>query len=446
MDTDDDDTSSPTVRVQDFWPPWPFNLLQEKMQQKWQHSNNNNDDDASPSSSTYPTSSTASSSTTTTVSKQQQRRRPRTVVSSAWTISQRSVRIAVRNFQELGSHVWYHLPPAAPPLLVAMLLARTPAAATTTTTTTTTLVRPLLHNPFCRQCALAGVSLAMLSWGHTQWYRQRRLTPLASWMMDRRSTAATVPPALPPPVQLLDAAAVAPHHSSSTSGWEDVLPPRWRKYWNGSSNEEEEENDDDVTTTKEEDATTDSNNNNNNNNWLQQWQRRRAYRHRERLHVRRQALYDELVAHQQRRGGSSRSTTTNGCAVITGASQGIGRAIAIELARWKVAPLLVLVARNGPALAAVAADIEACYGVPCAILVADLSQRDAAQRVYDTIRQQAGAQWPVDVRIYIYIVVVRVGPPIHLGSSMHTTHTSQLLLSLSPIHTHTHRFSSTMRG
>eukprot|EP00536_Pseudo-nitzschia_multiseries_P000322 jgi/Psemu1/178274/e_gw1.4.75.1 len=68
-----------------------------------------------------------------------------------------------------------------------------------------------------------------------------------------------------------------------------------------------------------------------------------------------------------------------GFALITGASRGIGRAIAVELARWEIP--LVLVARDVDKLTRLASDLEACYGVKCCVLGADLTQVNSAERI-----------------------------------------------------------------
>ena len=63
-------------------------------------------------------------------------------------------------------------------------------------------------------------------------------------------------------------------------------------------------------------------------------------------------------------------------AIVTGASQGLGRAIALELAREGMRPLLV--ARNAAALDALAAEIAAQFGVEAVAMPADLSEQSAA--------------------------------------------------------------------
>jgi short-subunit dehydrogenase len=52
----------------------------------------------------------------------------------------------------------------------------------------------------------------------------------------------------------------------------------------------------------------------------------------------------------------------------------------VELARWEIP--LILVARDLPRLTSLAYDLEACYGVRCCILQADLSQPHAAEQIH----------------------------------------------------------------
>ena len=101
---------------------------------------------------------------------------------------------------------------------------------------------------------------------------------------------------------------------------------------------------------------------------------------------------------QKEMGTSSPSSTTNnkistlssedksvpplGYALVTGASRGIGRAIAVELARYGFP--LILVARDMDKLITLAYEIESYYGVRVNVLQADLSQPRAAKQVYDT--------------------------------------------------------------
>jgi uncharacterized protein len=68
-------------------------------------------------------------------------------------------------------------------------------------------------------------------------------------------------------------------------------------------------------------------------------------------------------------------------ALITGASKGIGRAIALELASRKHNVLLV--ARSKQLLSDLCANIKKTYGVECDYLDVDLSDTNAAVRIFD---------------------------------------------------------------
>jgi short-subunit dehydrogenase len=67
-------------------------------------------------------------------------------------------------------------------------------------------------------------------------------------------------------------------------------------------------------------------------------------------------------------------------ALITGASEGIGAAFAEQLAERGLN--LVLVARRGPLLEALAARLSQAHGVECLVVVADLSDRDAVDDLF----------------------------------------------------------------
>jgi short-subunit dehydrogenase len=74
-------------------------------------------------------------------------------------------------------------------------------------------------------------------------------------------------------------------------------------------------------------------------------------------------------------------------ALITGASKGIGKAVAEELARRKFN--LLLVARSGELLKQEAHDMETRYGVKTDWLALDLSSADAATKVFDWCESRA---------------------------------------------------------
>ncbi|MGJ3249389.1 MAG: SDR family NAD(P)-dependent oxidoreductase [Elainellaceae cyanobacterium] len=72
-------------------------------------------------------------------------------------------------------------------------------------------------------------------------------------------------------------------------------------------------------------------------------------------------------------------------ALITGASSGIGAAFASELAGRGVD--LVLVARSGDRLEAIASDLQDRFNIRVDVLSKDLSQPDAASEIFDATQQ-----------------------------------------------------------
>jgi short-subunit dehydrogenase len=73
-------------------------------------------------------------------------------------------------------------------------------------------------------------------------------------------------------------------------------------------------------------------------------------------------------------------------ALITGASRGIGRAFATELARRRYD--LLLVARSADQLELVATELRNQHGISAHILACDLAEQGAAERVADWVRTQ----------------------------------------------------------
>lgn len=74
-------------------------------------------------------------------------------------------------------------------------------------------------------------------------------------------------------------------------------------------------------------------------------------------------------------------------ALITGASKGIGRSIAFELASRKIN--LLLVARSEDALHKLAEELSSTFNIKVAYLVIDLSQNGAAEKVFNWCRSNS---------------------------------------------------------
>jgi hypothetical protein len=254
-----------------------------------------------------------------------------------------------------------HLPPAAHPFL---LIASIPRHQTI----------PLLSNPLARSIGLASIGMAIVSWAHCDWYRQKSLVALP--LVHRDVHRAMLPPFLPEEVSSLQLTSndssspdqITNHALLIEEKGNKWLPRPFRQQWKPS--------------------------------WPFRWQTTRKERHVQRLHERRRAIYDELVALQTLKRQPKMKTKSEvveealGYALVTGASKGIGRAIAVELARWEIP--LILVARNIDRLISLANDLENCYGVKCCVLEADLSKPHVAERVYKTT-QEAGLR--VDILV-----------------------------------------------
>jgi hypothetical protein len=285
-----------------------------------------------------------------------------------------------------------------------------------------TLFVPLFSDPFARNIVLSCLGLAVMSWAHSQVHRLNRLTSLPLPLEYQDIHRAVLPPFLPEEeaheyLEAITTALLEEEEAEDDSSSSSASPSpnksfpfmmQWNLFWDGTGS---------------------SGNkllprSNSLQGTIRAWRQMRRSRMHERHNAHRITVMDQLIAIQalkksaeRRRKKSQRSmfraTSNNssqasqhsgsghsescqplGYAVVTGASRGIGRAIAVELSRWGIP--LILVARDIDRLTSLAFDIEACYGVDCCVLQADLSKPGVAAGVYQTIRE---AGLPVDILV-----------------------------------------------
>jgi short-subunit dehydrogenase len=330
-----------------FWPPWPFSLLVAQRQQRQVDKNSQQE-----------------SQTT------EKRRIGAAAVSTAfgiWPLVRDTAKLTWEQMSSVSRNLWIHLPPGLPPLLLYAGIPRTVVQKGTTESALSTgsksavqsavqeveRIIPLFSNPLIRNIALSGFALAVMSWAHAELHHQRSLTPLGI-EIDKKNYH-TLPPFLPEMPQEYDK-----DTTGAATGLASLLP-------------------DNLQTT------------------VLQWTQSRKQRTIEQQRTRRLSVEEELLALQRpqqngRRLGrrnmfrkeSTSSSSSERLALVTGASRGIGRAIAVELARHKVN--LILVARDLERLHALGADLEKYYGIQCYVVTADLGLPNGAEKLYQATK------------------------------------------------------------
>lgn len=247
----------------------------------------------------------------------------------------------------------------------------------------------LFVNSFARNLVLASLGVAILSWSDSELNRRRRLVPLPLPEQYRDISRALLPNFLPEEVPDVEIEILQSMEKEvedlpikdkviEESDVAEGLSPRVRRHLQNIYQMAEQKPRTLRTT-------------------LRQWRRMRELRRLEEAKVRRAGIVDELVALTALKRKATRRKKAHdpfteekepveplGYALVTGASRGIGRAIAVELARWEIP--LIIVARDVERLTELATEIETCYGVKCCVLQADLSEPGAAEKVWATTK------------------------------------------------------------
>eukprot|EP00529_Nitzschia_sp_RCC80_P004168 CAMPEP_0113463280 /NCGR_PEP_ID=MMETSP0014_2-20120614/12560_1 /TAXON_ID=2857 /ORGANISM="Nitzschia sp." /LENGTH=934 /DNA_ID=CAMNT_0000355237 /DNA_START=22 /DNA_END=2826 /DNA_ORIENTATION=- /assembly_acc=CAM_ASM_000159 len=404
-DYDDEDSlqqsSSTGGLLSKMWPPWPISLLQKDRRSSSDSSGNNGNEKSLLEDSSMG--------------------------ALAWAYLRQRARIGVRQAQEASSQVWFHLPAASPPLLLFACVPRSKVVTIIqdgTSVEVTRRVFPVISNPFARFIVLSSLGLAVLSWSNQELGRKRKLTPLDDVFPSIGSSVSKVllPPVLPcevtePEIEALQSAANQQSKIDGSSMAKNVSE-------NSRDEDDDEDDEDDENANNvlsrvsprikkhlNEFYETASQPQRNIQYYFREWKRRRDVRKREVAKVNRMSTFDELVALQalkrkataaatkrsnrnkwrgptsslQSQGIDEASKATTSWALVTGASGGIGRALAVELARWDIP--VILVARDVSKLYRIAEDLQVCYGIKCCVLGADLSEPKAAERIYKTTKE-----------------------------------------------------------
>ncbi|CAJ1940973.1 unnamed protein product [Cylindrotheca closterium] len=317
-----------------FWPPWPFDMLKNRgrSQTKGLSAPNGN-------ANTPP---------------------------MAWKIVKKRTTVAVRQCREIGASLYCHLPPALPPVI---LLASIPKQAVKNGVMDAEASRrfvPLMSVPFLRNLAIGGLFVTLISWGDAELYQKRKLTPILQHRSVSKASV-TLPPFLPEEIVSLQDEAITYGIFTGDELGSRQLQEQRLEAANGV-----------IKLTERFKCT------------YSKWKQTREHRKSNTFNAQRKVIYNELVALQsaEKQNGKIRSKSIDassqqtGFALVTGASTGIGRALATELARWGIP--LILVARNQKKLMSLSHDLEACYGVRCYVLPADLSVADAAEAIHRT--------------------------------------------------------------
>lgn len=379
----DSSTSSASLMVQEeentsLWPPWPFSLLSRKRR---------------------TSGSTISSKSGISISNQ-------SGIGLFFAYLREKGKVSFHQISMMGSALSFHLPPAGPPILLLGLLPSIPT--TTVMDPVTNLPKPVsksilqrLHS-LSRKFALASLGVTVLSWAEYEVRKKKRLTPLPLVYRDIRN--AILPPFLPEQSEDI--------FEMSSTNFEEEEQHVMEKM--NASDFFQDGKIDFPNLTKN---LSNVYKTHNPDTLLNSWRKIRAMKLRDEYELKRRKILDELLVLQQLKkernrrweakkksileninngiGSISNNYDNNGkkqiaekplgYALVTGASQGIGRALAVELARWEIP--LILVARDLDKLNNLSQEIRAAYGVECCVVQADLSLPNVAKHLYETTKK-----------------------------------------------------------
>lgn len=377
-----DTISSATPMVQEeestsLWPPWPFSLLSRRRRTN---------------------TSTISSKSGISLSNQ-------SGIGLFFAYLREKGKVSFHQISMMGSAVSFHLPPAGPPLILLGILPSVPTI--TVMDGATNLPNPVsksmlqrLHS-LSRKFALASLGVTVLSWAEYEVRKKKRLTPLPLVYRDIRNVI--LPPFLPEKSDDI--------FEMSPSDFEEEEEQVMEKL--NASDFFQDGKIDFPNLTKN---LSNVYKTHNPDTLLSSWRKIRMMKQRDEYELKRRKILDELLVLQQLKKernrrweakkksileninngiGSINNSGNNGkkqiaekpigYALVTGASQGIGRALAVELARWEIP--LILVARDLDKLNNLSQEIRAAYGVECCVIQADLSLPNVAKKLYETTKK-----------------------------------------------------------